>query len=111
MKMKLKKYKLIFVLVVFMTGLSLTGWTISTHYDHTYISGELQNEQKNDRLTGKTISGLLSKNRPILLLTTTGLIGLFGVRRQRKKKETFQTKDKIHNELTRSRPDSVSRIG
>jgi len=94
MKMKLKKYKLIFVLVVFMTGLSLTGWTISTHYDHTYISGELQNEQENDRLTGKTISGLLSKNRPILLLTTTGLIGLFGVRRQRKKRRLSKRKIK-----------------
>ena len=106
--MRQKKYRLIFILVVFMTGLSITGWSISTHYNHTYTNGELQNEQKNDRLTGKTISGLLSKNRPILLLTTTGLIGLFGVRRQRKKRETFQPKDKINNELTRSRPDSVS---
>ncbi len=83
--MKLKKYKLIFLLVVLMTGLSITGWTISTHYDHTYINGELQKELKNDSQTGNTLAGDIRNNSPILFLISTGLIGLVGVRRQTKK--------------------------
>ena len=81
MKMKLKKYRLIFLLVVLMTGLSITGWTISTNYDHTFINGELQKELKNDSQIGNTISGEFSDNSPILFLISTGLIGLVGVRR------------------------------
>jgi len=88
--MRLKKYKLIFLLVILMTGLSITGWSISTHYDHTYINGELQKELKNDSQIGNAISGEFSKNSPILFLIAIGLIGLVGVRRQRKKLEAFQ---------------------
>ncbi len=92
--MKRKKYRLIFLLVVFMMGLSITGWTISTHYDHTYISGELQKEMKNDGQSGNAILGMFRNNSPILFLITTGLIGLFGVRRQRKRIDSFQSKKK-----------------
>ena len=111
MRMKRKKYRLIFLLVVFMMGLSITGWSISTHYGHTFINGELQNEQKNDSQTGNAISGVFSNNSPILLLITTGMIGLFGVRRQRKKMEISQPKDNINYELAPSKPEGVSRIG
>ena len=93
--MKLKKYRIIFLLVVLMTGLSITGWSISTHYDHTFINGELQKELKNDSQIGNTISEGFNKNSPILFLISTGLIGLVGVRRQRKKLEDLQSKDKI----------------
>ena len=96
MRMKRKKYRLIFLLVVFMVGLSITGWTISTHYDHTYISGELQKEMKNDGQSGNAILGIFRNNSPILFLITTGLIGLFGVRRQRKRIDSFQSKKKIN---------------
>ena len=95
MKMRLKKYRLIFLLVVLMTGLSITGWSISTHYDHAFINGELQKELKNDSQIGNTISEGFNKNSPILFLISTGLIGLVGVRRQRKKLEDLQSKDKI----------------
>ena len=95
MRMKRKKYKLIFLLVVFMMGLSITGWSISSHYDHTFINGELQKELKNDSQIGNTIWGDFSKNSPILFLISTGLIGLLGVRRQRKKLEDLQSKDKM----------------
>ena len=108
--MRLKKYKLIFILVVLITGLSITGWSISTQYDQTLINGELQKELKNDSLIGNAISGEFSKNSPILFLISTGLVGLVGVRRHRKKLGTFQSKD-IINELPRSRPDGVSPIG
>jgi len=93
--MKLKKYRLIFLLVVLMTGLSITGWSISTQYDHTFINGELQKELKNDSHIGNTISEEFGKNSPILFLISTGLIGLVGVRRHRKKIETFRSKDKM----------------
>ena len=96
MRMKRKKYRLIFLLVVFMVGLSITGWSISTHYDHTYISGELQKEMKNDGQSGNAILGIFRNNSPILFLITTGLIGLFGVRRQRKRIDSFQSKKKIN---------------
>jgi hypothetical protein len=110
MKMRLKKYKLIFILVVLISGLSITGWSISTQYDQTLINGQLQKELKNDSLIGNAISGEFSKNSPILFLISIGLIGLVGVRRHRKKLENIQSKNKI-NELPRSRPDGVSRIG
>ena len=83
--MKLKKYRLIFILVVLMMGLSITGWSISTHYDHNFITDEIQKELKNDGQLGDAILGKFSKNSPILFLISTGLIGLVGVRRQRKK--------------------------
>jgi hypothetical protein len=67
-----------------MTGLSITGWSISAHYNHTLITAEFQKELKNDSLIGNTMSGKFSKNSPILFLISTGLIGLLGVRRQRK---------------------------
>ena len=110
MIIRLKKYKLIFILVILMMGLSITGWSISTHYDQTLLHGELQKELKNDSLNGSAISGEFSNNSPILFLISTGLIGLVSVRRHRKKMETFQSNDKI-NDLPRSRPDGVSAIG
>ena len=83
--MKAKKYRLIFILVVLIMGLSITGWSISTKYDHTYINGELQRELEQDTDTGNAISGEFSKGSPILFLISAGLIGLLGVRRQTKK--------------------------
>ena len=108
--MRLKKYKLIFILVILMMGLSITGWSISTHYDQTLLHGELQKELKNDNLIDNAISGKFNNNSPILFLISTGLIGLVSVRRHRKKVGTFQSKEQI-NELPRSRPDGVSAIG
>jgi len=110
MKMRLKKFKLIFILVVLMTGLSITGWSISTHYDHIFTNGEIQKELKNDSQIGNAISREFSNNSPILFLISTGLIGLVSVRRHRKKMGAFQSKDKI-NERPRSRPDGASRTG
>lgn len=92
--MRLKKYRLIFLIVILMTGLSITGWAISSHYDHTFTTGEFQKELQSDSQIGNTISGEFSKNSPILFLISTGLIGLVGVRRHRKKMGTFQSKDK-----------------
>jgi hypothetical protein len=83
--MKLKKFKIILLLVVLMMGLSITGWTISTHYDLTSINGELQKKLTNDSQIGNSLSGEFSDNSPVLFLISIGLIGLVGVRRQIKK--------------------------
>ena len=83
--MKLKKYRFIFILVILMMGLSITGWSISTHFDHTLINSELQNEMKNDSQIDNTVVREFSNNVPILSLLSTGLIGLLGIRRQTKK--------------------------
>jgi hypothetical protein len=83
--MRLKKYRLIFLLVILMMGLSITGWSISTHYDHTFITAEFQKELKYDGRIANAISGEFSNINPILFLISTGLIGLLGVRRQTKK--------------------------
>jgi hypothetical protein len=83
--MKLKKYRFIFILVILMMGLSITGWSISTHFDHTLINSELQKEMKNDSQIDNTVLREFSNNVPILSLISTGLIGLLGIRRQTKK--------------------------
>jgi hypothetical protein len=86
--MKLKKYRFIFILVILMMGLSITGWSISTHFDHTLINSELQKEMKNDSQIDNTVLTVLrefSNNVPVLSLISTGLIGLLGIRRQTKK--------------------------
>ena len=94
--MKLKKYRSILILVILMMGLSITGWSISTHYDHSISSDKIQTEQKNGSQTVNTLSGKFSKNSPILFLISTGLIGLVGVRRRRSKIEPFQLKGKVN---------------
>ena len=83
--MKIKKYKLIILLVVLMTGLSITGWSISTQYDHIFLNAELQRELEPNSQTGNAKSDEISNNIPILFLVSSGLIGLLGVRRQIKK--------------------------
>ena len=83
--MKQKKYKFIFILVILMMGLSITGWTISANYDHTFINSELLKETKNDGQIGNTVLKGFSDNIPILSLISIGLIGFLGVRRQTKK--------------------------
>ena len=95
--MKLKKYRLIPLLVVLIMGLSITGWSISTHYDDTFTTAEFQEQLKNDSQVGNPISGGFRNSGLILYLISTGLIGLLGARRQRKKMD----------ELPRRRADRV----
>ncbi len=83
--MKLKKYRFIFPLVILLMGLSITGWSVSAYYDYTSINSELQAALANDRQIEDTKLGEFSTNIPILFLISTGLIGLFSVRRQTKK--------------------------
>ena len=82
--MKLNKYGVIFLLVALIMVLSITGRSISAHYDPTFMNSELQKEIKNDNQIGNTLAREFSNNVPILTLISTGLIGLLGIRRQKK---------------------------
>ena len=94
--MRLKKFRLIFLLVFLMTGLSITGWAISTHYDQTLKSVAIQEELTNITQSEKVKSGEFRNNSPILFLISTGLIGLIGIRRQRKIPENFKPNNTIN---------------
>jgi hypothetical protein len=87
--MRLNKSKMILLLVVLMTGMSITGWSISTHYDQDFINGKVQEEMKNDEQSGSNISGVFTNNNTILILVSTGLVGLVGVRRHRSISKAF----------------------
>lgn len=89
--MRLKKFKIIILLVFFITGLSITGWSISTHWDITSNNSEPQKELETDSQTAKNMSVAPSSNKPILFLISTGLIGLVGIRRQRKASVNFKS--------------------
>ena len=91
--MRLKKYKLIGLMVLLMTGLSITGWAISTHYDITLKTAEIQKELQNNDHNGNDLQAEFSHNKPVLFLISIGLIGLVGVRRQRKKPDNFQSQN------------------
>ena len=91
--MKLNKYRFIILLVALMMGLSVTGWSISAHYDHKTINSELQKETKNDNQIGNTLAREFSNSVPILTLISTGLIGLLGIRRQTKKLDRLGGRD------------------
>jgi NADH:ubiquinone oxidoreductase subunit 6 (subunit J) len=81
--MKFKKYRFIFLLVALMMCLSITGWSISAHYDHKAINSDLPKETKNVNQIGNHLARKFSNNVPILTLISTGLIGLLGIRRQK----------------------------
>ena len=91
--MRLKKYRLIFLLVVLSTGLSITGWSISTHYDTTLKTAEIQKELKNINQSRDDIQAEFNHNIPVLFLISIGLIGLVGIRRQRKKPGNFKSQN------------------
>lgn len=90
--MRFKKFKIIILLVFLITGLSITGWSISTHYNITLetaeVQKELQNESQNEALQQAESNSI----KPILFLISTGLIGLVGVRRQRKVPGSYQSR-------------------
>ncbi len=83
--MRHSKYRLIFILIVLITGLFITGWSVSTHHDHITLNNELRTELKKDINIDNAKSRAFSNNGRVLFLFSTGLIGLLGVRRRRKR--------------------------
>lgn len=89
MRAKLNKYRFIIPAVFLMTGVSITGWTITFQYNHTVKSAEFQKAPKNDSQSANIVPLSIKPNNTILLLVCTGLIGFIGVRRQGKKLENL----------------------
>jgi hypothetical protein len=91
MRTRVNKYKFIIVAVFLMTGVSITGWAITTfHYNHTANSIESQIALKNDSQPANIVPAVINhSNNTILMLVCIGLIGFIGIRRQGKKVENF----------------------
>jgi uncharacterized membrane protein len=89
MRTKINKYKFILVAVFLMTGVSITGWTITFHYNHTAKSIESQIAPKNDSQPANIVPAAINQSNTILLLVCIGLIGFIGIRRQGKKVENL----------------------
>jgi hypothetical protein len=85
MRTKLKKYRFFILAVFLMTGMSITGWAITFHYNHTEKSAKSQKAPKNDSQPQNIVPAAIHPINTILVLFCTGLIGLIGVRRQVKK--------------------------
>ena len=82
MRIILKKYNFIILSVFLISGVLVTAWALSFHFDVQAKSAESQIELKNEN------QGTYVNDR-ILVLVCMGLVGFFGVRRQSKKLENF----------------------
>jgi len=89
MRTKINKYKFILVAVFLMTGVPITGWAITFHYNHTAKSAESQIAPENDGQPENIVPAAINQRNTILLLVCIGLIGFIGIRRQGKKVENL----------------------
>ena len=89
MRTTVNKYKFIILAVFVLTGVSVTGWAITSHFNHTAKSAESQKAPKNDSRPANIVPAAINQTNTILLLVCTGLIGFIGVRRQGKKVENL----------------------
>jgi len=85
MRTKLNKYRFNILAVFLITGMSITGWAITFHYNHTAKSAESQKAPNNDSLLQNIVPAAINHSNTILMLVCTGLIGFIGVRRRGKK--------------------------
>jgi hypothetical protein len=72
-----------------MTGMSITVWAVDFHYENLEKNTKSQKELKNNGQVTNAKPSALDHNNIILVLVCTGLIGFFGLRRQRKTLEKF----------------------
>jgi hypothetical protein len=94
MQYKLQQYKFIILAIFLMTGVSVAGWAFASHYDNQMKKAGSQNEFKNETLPTNVVPSTLDHSKIILLLVSTGLVGFFGVRRQRNTAKTFVTENR-----------------
>ncbi len=95
MRKKLKKYNFIILSVFVMTGMSITGWAVDFHYENLAETAKFQKELNTNGEVTNAKPLALDNNNIILVLVCTGLIGLFGLRRQRK--TFFRSRNKIND--------------
>jgi hypothetical protein len=84
MRIKFEKFKFLILSVFLITGVSISGWALASHFDNKGKSVESQKELKNDIQAADVTPLALDPNNIILVLVCAGLVGIFGVRRQSK---------------------------
>lgn len=90
MQTKFNKLTVIMLGAFLITGISITGWAITFHYDKTGIANESQKKPKIETLVPNLMPVETSHRNTILSLVFIGLIGLIGIRRQGKKLEILR---------------------
>jgi hypothetical protein len=93
MRKKLQQYKYIILAIFLLTGVSIAGWAFASHYDNRAKVVGPQKELNNDLQATNIVPSTLDHSKIILLLVSTGLVGFFGVRRQRNTLKTFVTEN------------------
>ena len=83
MQIKETNYKYIILALLFMAGVSIAGSAFAYHYDIAAKSAESQKDLKDDIKTTNAMPSDIEHIKLISLLVCAGLIGFFGVRRQR----------------------------
>ena len=89
MRIKFEKFKFLILSVFLITGVSISGWALASHFDNKGKSVESQKELKNDIQAANVTPLALDHKNIILVLVCAGLVGIFGVRRQSKRLENF----------------------
>ena len=92
MRKKLEQYKFIVLAIFLMSGVSIAGWAFAFHYDNQVKNAGPQEESKNEILTANVMPPAIDHSKIILLLVCAGMVGFFGVRRQKNTIITFVKK-------------------
>ena len=90
MQTKFNKLTVIMLGAFLITGVSITGWAITFHYNKTGIDSESQEEPKIETLVPNIMPVETGHRKTILSLVFIGLIGLIGIRRPGKKLEILK---------------------
>jgi hypothetical protein len=81
------------------TGMSISGWAITYHYNHAANNTESQKAPNTDSQSQNTVPTAITHSSTILMLVCAGMVGFIGVRRQGKKLDNFvKTEQPEHRE-------------
>lgn len=104
MRLILKKF--IFILsVLLVAGMIVAGWALAFHFAHTAKSAESLINLINTSPAVNVVPLARDRNNIMLVLICIGIIGFFGVRRQRKTSENFF---RLNHPESKSHADSIN---
>lgn len=104
MRLSIKKF--IFLLsVLLVSGMIVAGWALAFHFAHTAKNAESLIELINTNPAVNVVPLALDRNNIVLVLFCIGMIGFFGVRRQRKASENFV---RLNHPESKSHADSIN---
>ena len=104
MRLSLKKFSFL-LLVLLVSGMIAAGWALGFQFAHTANTSEsLLNLTKTNPAVN-VVPLALDGNNIMLVLIWIGIIGFFGVRRQRKTSENFV---RLNHPESKSHADSIN---